>query len=314
MQVCRQIPISAQGPCVLTIGNFDGVHLGHRALLARLRAKADALGLPAVALCFEPHPREYFSLEAAPPRLCSLRRKLQLLSQTGIDRVIVQRFNAAFAQQSADAFISQTLARDLQTRHLMIGDDFRFGRGRDGDFAALLAGGKLHGFTVEAMPTLEVAGERASSSAVREALQAGQIEHAARLLGEPFVVEGRVLPGAQIGRTIGFPTANIQLRQPSLPLAGVFAVTVDGGPFQRAIGAASVGVRPTIGDRLALKLEVFVLDYSGDLYGQRLRVRFWHKVRDEQKYPSLDALKHAIQTDCNEVRNYFAAHPEFVSL
>lgn len=314
MQVCRQTLSSRTGPCVLTIGNFDGVHVGHRALLARLRAKANALGLPAVVLCFEPHPREYLAPDAAPPRLCSLRRKLQLLSQTGVDCVIVQRFDTAFSQLSAQTFIRETLARDLQVRHLMIGDDFRFGRGRDGDFAALCAAGADLGFSVEAMPTLTFANERASSSAIREAMQAGELEHATQMLGDPFVVEGRVLPGEQIGRTIGFPTANIQLRQPSLPLAGVFAVTVDGGPFTRAIGAASVGVRPTIGDKLALKLEVFILDYSGDLYGQRLRVRFWHKVRDEKKYPSLEALKEAIRTDCDEVRQYFAAHPEFVSL
>jgi len=314
MQVCRRTSIAGIGPCVLTIGNFDGVHLGHRALLARLKQKAVAMGLPAVALCFEPHPREFFSPADAPPRLCSLRRKLQLLSQTGIDCVFVQRFDQRFAALDAEQFISQTLVRDLQIRHLMIGDDFRFGRARSGDFDVLRQAGKHFGFSVEAMPTLEIAGERSSSSAVREALQAGEIEHATRLLGEPFVVEGKVLHGDRIGRTIGFPTANIQLRQPSLPLEGVFAVTVDGGPLNKAIGAASVGVRPTIGERLALRLEVFIFDFSGELYGERLRVRFWHKVRNEAKYDSLETLKTAIANDCDEVRRYFAAHPEFVSL
>lgn len=314
MQVCRNIPAVGAGPCVLTIGNFDGVHLGHRALLARLKARADALGLPAVVLCFEPHPREHFAPDTAPPRLCSLRRKLQLLAQTGIDYVIVQRFDEVFASLGAEDFVSRTLVQRLRPQHLIIGDDFRFGRGRGGDFAALCESGRRNGFSVEAMPTLSVSDERASSSAVRECLQRGEIEHATRLLGEPFVVEGRVIQGDRIGRTIGFPTANIHLRQPSLPLAGVFAVTVDGGSLLRAIGAASVGVRPTIGDRLALRLEVFVLDHTGDLYGQRLRVRFWHKVRDEEKYGSLEALKAAISNDCDEVRRYFAAHPEFVSV
>ena len=311
MLVCRDIPKRRIGPCALTIGNFDGVHLGHRALLSRLRAHADALGLPAVVLCFEPHPREFFAPDTAPARLCSLRRKLQLLAQTGIDYVIVQRFNHAFANLEAEDFIAGLLS-SLAPRHLIIGDDFRFGRGRHGDFAALLASGRQHAFAVESLSTLAIEGERASSSAVRERLLRGDIEQANDLLGEPFVVEGRVIGGDRIGRTIGFPTANIHLRQPSLPLAGVFAVTVDGGGLQQALGAASVGVRPTIGDKLALRLEVFVLDYSGELYGQRLRVRFWHKVRDEEKYGSLEALKAAIRKDCDDVRQYFAAHPEFV--
>lgn len=311
MLVCRNLPTRRIGPCVLTIGNFDGVHLGHRALLSRLKAQAVALGLPAVALCFEPHPREFFAPDTAPARLCSLRRKLQLLADTGIDRVIVQRFDRAFSSLSAEDFVA-SLVGCLAPRHLIIGDDFRFGRGRGGDFAGLVESGRRHGFAVESLPTLVIGGERASSSAVREHLQRGDIEGASGLLGEPFVVEGRVMGGDRIGRTIGFPTANIHLRQPSLPLAGVFAVTVEGGGLTRAIGAASVGVRPTIGDKLALRLEVFVLDFSGDLYGQRLRVRFWHKVRDEEKYGSLEALKAAIQQDCDDVRRYFAAHPEFV--
>jgi len=314
MQVCRTFPAAGFGPCVLTIGNFDGVHLGHRALLARLKQKAEAMGLPAVVLCFEPHPREYFSPDTAPPRLCSLRRKLQLLSKTGVDLVVVQRFNQAFASQSAADFIAHTLAQGLKPKHLMIGDDFRFGRGRDGDFKALCESGKHYGFSVESMPTLACQGERASSSAVRVSLGRGDIEHATLLLGEPFVVEGKVMHGDRIGRTIGFPTANIYLRQPSLPLAGVFAVTVDGGPLRHAMGAASVGVRPTIGEKLALRLEVFVLDHSGELYGERLRVRFWHKVRDEEKYGSLDELKAAIAKDCDDVRAYFSAHTEFLSL
>ena len=310
MLLSRKIPIEAQEACVLTIGNFDGVHRGHRALLTRLTDKARELGLPATVLCFEPHPREFFAPASAPPRLCSLRRKLQLFAQAGVDRVIVQRFDAHFAALDANDFIEQVLVRGLQVRHLMIGDDFRFGRGRDGNFAALQAAGERVGFAVEAMHTLEIAEERVSSSAVREALQAGDIEHATRLLGEPFALEGRVQHGDQIGRTISFPTANLQLRQPSLPLSGVFAVRVDGGPLRGAMGAASIGIRPTVGEKLALRLEVFVLDFSGTLYGERLRLSFRHKVAEQRKFDSLAALQTAINGYCDEVRAYFAARPE----
>lgn len=309
MQVFRSLPVQGKRPCVLTIGNFDGVHLGHKALLARLRAKALELDLPATVLCFEPHPREFFAPDTAPPRLCSVWRKLALLQGAGIEQICVQRFDADFAALDADTFVRDVLVEGLQVRHLMIGDDFRFGSGRDGDFTALQAAGKRYGFGVEAMHTLTIAGERVSSSAVREALQNGEIEHATRLLGEPFVVDGRVQQGLQIGRTLDFPTANIGLRQPSLPLSGIFAVTVEGGPLHNAIGAANVGVRPTIGEKLALSLEVFIQDFSGDLYGERLSVRFHHKIRDEVKFDSITALKMAIADDCRRVRTYFEDHP-----
>jgi riboflavin kinase / FMN adenylyltransferase len=294
---------------VLTIGNFDGVHLGHKALLARLRSRAQELGLPATVLCFEPHPREFFAPDNAPPRLCSVRRKLELLETAGVDRVCVQSFDAPFAALDAEEFVRKVLIDGLQVRHLMIGDDFRFGRGRQGDFGVLQAAGTKYGFGVEAMQTQEADGERVSSSAIREAFLAGNIEHATRLLGEPFVVSGRVHHGDEIGRTIGYPTANIGLGQATLPLSGIFAVSVDGGPLHQAMGAANVGVRPTIGDKLALRLEVFVLDYSGDLYGQRLRVRFHHKVRDEEKFDSLEALTTAIDEDCRKVRAFFQTMP-----
>ena len=314
MRIFRGIRAHISEPCVLTIGNFDGVHLGHKALLARVRAKAAELGLPATVLCFEPHPREYFAPDTAPPRLCSMWRKLALLQAAGVDQICVQPFNAMFAELDAETFIHQVLVEGMQVRHLMIGDDFRFGRARQGDFAALEAAGRQYGFTVEAMPTQTVQDERVSSSAVREALQAGEIEHATRLLGEPFVVEGWVQHGDKIGRTIGFPTANIRMRQQTLPLSGIFAVTVDGGGLKHAVGAASIGYRPTIAEGLALRVEVFILDYSGDLYGERLSVRFWHKLRDEMKYDSLDALKAAIGKDCDDVRAWFATHPEYLSL
>ncbi|KAF7599819.1 MAG: riboflavin biosynthesis protein RibF [Candidatus Dactylopiibacterium carminicum] len=314
MRIYRSVRAHLSEPCVLTIGNFDGVHLGHKALLAQLRARADATGLPATVLCFEPHPREFFAPDSAPPRLCSMWRKMALLQAAGVDQICMQRFDARFSGLSAQEFIEQVLVQGMQVRHLMIGDDFRFGRGRDGDFSTLLAAGERHGFAVEAMTTQTVSGERVSSSAVREALQGGEIEHATRLLGEPFVVEGWVQHGDKIGRTIGFPTANIRMRQQTLPLSGIFAVTVDGGPLRHAIGAASIGYRPTIGAGLGLRVEVFVLDFSGDLYGERLSVRFWHKLRDEKKYDTLDALKAAIGKDCDDVRAWFSTHPEYLSL
>ncbi|MBS1210732.1 MAG: riboflavin biosynthesis protein [Proteobacteria bacterium] len=314
MRIFRGIREHTSEPCVLTIGNFDGVHLGHKALLTRVRQKADELGLPATVLCFEPHPREYFAPDTAPPRLCSVWRKMALLQAAGMDQICVQRFDAGFANLDAMEFIEKVLVEGMQVQHLMIGDDFRFGRGRGGDFEALQKAGEYFGFSVEAMHTLEVQNERVSSSAVREALKAGEIEHATRLLGEPFVVEGWVQHGDKIGRTINFPTANIRMRQKTLPLSGIFAVTVDGGPLKNAVGAASIGYRPTIAEGLALRVEVYVLDFSGDLYGERLSVRFWHKLRDEMKFDSLDALKAAIGKDCDDVRAWFSTHPEYLSL
>lgn len=314
MRIYRGIRAGTSEPCVLTIGNFDGVHLGHKALLERTRQKASELGLPATVLCFEPHPREFFAPDTAPPRLCSMWRKMALLQAAGVDQICMQRFDGAFAALGAEDFIQQVIVEGLQARHVIVGDDFRFGRGRGGDFAMLQAAGRAAGFTVEAMGTQEVLGERVSSSAVRAALQAGEIEHATRLLGEPFVVEGWVQHGDKIGRTIGFPTANIRMRQDTLPLSGIFAVTVDGGPLRHAVGAASIGYRPTIAAGLSLRVEVFILDFSGDLYGEKLSVRFWHKLRDEKKYESLDALKAAIGKDCDDVRAWFATHPEYLSL
>lgn len=299
----------------LTIGNFDGVHFGHRALLTRLIADAHARGLPATVLTFEPHPRELFTPDQAPARLSSLREKLAQLEACGVDRVHVCRFNRALASLTADEFIEQILVAGLNTRHLLIGDDFRFGKGRSGDFTHLQAAGKRQGFTVEAMHTVDCAGERVSSSAVRSVLAAGDLEHAARLLGHPYAIAGRVMHGNKIGRTLGFPTANIALKRKKLPLTGVYAVsvsitgtvagTVQTRPMQ---GAASIGFRPTIADGLKPVLEVYLLDFSGDLYGAHLSVNFLHKLRDEAKYDSLDALKDQIARDVAAVRDYFESH------
>ncbi|MCX7174324.1 MAG: bifunctional riboflavin kinase/FAD synthetase [Proteobacteria bacterium] len=308
MLVFRSIPERATTSTILTIGNFDGVHRGLQALLERLTAHARKAALPAAVLTFEPHPREFFAPEQAPARLTSLREKLNLLETSGVDHVYVCHFDARLAALSAETFIERILVQGLATRHLMIGDDFRFGKGRGGDFALLQSAGATRGFTVEAMPTLDWEGERVSSSAVRDALEAGDIEHAGRLLGRPYCIAGRVEQGEKIGRQLGFPTANVQLKRKRLPLAGIFAVTVSGipGSGQPWPGAASLGVRPTLGAGLKPVLEVHLLDFDRSIYGAHVSVNFLHKLRDEAKYNSLDALKAQISLDVDATRNYFA--------
>ncbi|MDP3873295.1 MAG: bifunctional riboflavin kinase/FAD synthetase [Pseudomonadota bacterium] len=308
MQVFRAIPSAADAPVVLTIGNFDGVHLGHQALLAQLVTRAREDRLPAAVMTFEPHPREFFTHERRPTRLTSLREKLELFAEAGVDRVYVCRFNARFAALSAQAFIDDLLVRGLGVRHLIIGDDFRFGRGREGDFERLRAAGQQHGFSLATMATISVDGERASSSAVRGALEHGDLVRAEALLGRPYEISGRVEHGQQIGRQLGFPTANVQIRQRSLPLSGIFAVTVTGAGLLGAQGAASVGVRPTIADGLRPTCEVHLLDRTVDLYDRRVSVRFRHKMRDEMRYEGLDALREAIAKDVADIRHWFAVH------
>jgi riboflavin kinase/FMN adenylyltransferase len=306
MLVFRTIPDRAVSPTVLAIGNFDGLHLGHRALLERLTGKAHELGLPASVMTFEPHPRELFTPEQAPARLTSLREKLGLLAASGIERVYVLHFSRKLAALSAEEFIGKVLIRGLAVKHLMIGDDFRFGRGRAGDFAMLQEAGRDAGFGVEAMHTIDIDGERVSSSAVREALAAGNLEHAARLLGRPYNISGRVIHGNKIGGRIGYPTANIQLQRKRVALTGVFAVTVSGLGPDRLPGAASLGVRPTLGDALKAVLEVHLLDFNRRIYGEHVTVHFLHKLRDEMKFASLEALSAQIERDVAATRDYFA--------
>lgn len=306
MQVFRTIPERATGSTVLAIGNFDGLHLGHRALIDRLTAKARELGLPSAIMTFEPHPRELFSPEQAPARLTSLREKLALIDACDVDRVYVCHFNRKLAALDAGEFVQRLLVRGLAVRHLIIGDDFRFGRGRGGDFAMLRQAGVEHGFGVEAMDTIDLDGERVSSSLLREVLAAGELEHAARLLGRPYNISGRVVHGDKIGRGLGFPTANVQLKRKRVPLSGVFAVTVSGVDKRHLPGAASLGVRPTVGAGLRPTLEVHLLDFDRDIYGHHVTVHFLHKLRDEAKYDSLSALTAQIQQDVAATRAYFA--------
>jgi riboflavin kinase/FMN adenylyltransferase len=299
----------ARGRCALTIGNFDGVHRGHRALIDRVTAKARELGLTSCVLTFEPHPREFFARDAAPARLTRLRDKLELIAAAGVKRVHVARFDARFAALPAARFIEDVLVRGLGMRWLAVGRDFRFGERRSGDFAMLEDAGLRLGFRVEAMPDVLFEDERVSSSAVRAALQAGDLRGAERLLGHPYTISGRVAHGAKLGRGLGFPTANIVLRR-TAPISGIFAVEVEGEGLAgaRRAGVASVGRRPTVNPVPIPLLEAHLFDWEGDLYGSHIKVRFLKKLRDEEKYDGLPALQAAIAADAKEAREYFEAH------
>lgn len=307
MQVTHGFVPLGGGPVGLTIGNFDGVHLGHRAMLQRLVEKTREMQLPCGVLTFEPHPREFFSPLAAPARLSRLREKLEMLAEAGIHRTHVLRFGARLASLAAGRFVDEVLVRGLGVRWLLVGRDFRFGARRAGDFALLqAAAGK--GFSVEAMGDVLHAGERISSSSVRASLAAGDLAAAARLLGRSYSMSGRVAHGEKLGRTLGFPTANIVLRRRP-PLAGVFAVECELEETHTVLrGVASVGRRPTVRENAAPLLEVHLFDWNGDLYGRHLRVTFLRKLRDEEKYDGLDALRAAIARDADEARDYFRKH------
>lgn len=304
MRVFRGYSRPVPAPVVLAIGNFDGVHLGHSALIKRLAYVAEQHELAPTVLTFEPHPREFFAPDSAPARLTTLREKLELLGECGARQVVICPFNAAFAALSADEFVEQVLVRGCQVQHLIIGDDFRFGCGRAGDFAMLQDAGQRFGFAVEAMGSVLADGERVSSSAVRRALLAGNMEHAARLLGRPYIIDGQVSHGQKLGRQIGFATANLRIKHNPLPMTGVFAVEVDGLGNKPLPGVANLGIRPTVGGTRPL-LEVHLFDFDRDIYGAHISVRFVHKLRDEQRFPNIDALKAQIAADAAAARAFF---------
>ena len=291
--------------CVATVGNFDGVHLGHQAVLGQLAEKADELGLPLVVITFEPQPQEYFRPDAAPPRLTRLREKVQALRRYAVDRVLVLRFDARFAAQAPDEFIDRVLVNGLGVRYLVIGDDFRFGRQRAGDFSMLCAAGEQHGFEVVNMHTFSLDSARVSSTRVREALDAGDLNAAEKLLGRPYRMSGRVAHGDEKGRTIGFPTANIHLHRKATPLRGVFAVELYGVHGEPLPGVANLGTRPTVCGMRTL-LEVHLFDFERDIYGAHVHVEFLHKLRDEQRFDSFEALKQQIHTDAAQARAFLA--------
>ncbi len=311
MRITRGIPLAASSPLALTIGNFDGVHLGHRAMLDELARAAQRLKVPSCVMIFEPQPREFFAPDQAPARLTSLREKLELLAQSGLDRAHVCRFNYAFAQIAAEAFIERVLVHGLGVRWLQVGDDFRFGSRRAGDFVMLKREAPRLGYEVQSLPSVMVDGIRVSSTAVREALAGGDCARAARYLGRPYSISGRVVRGDQLGRTLGYPTANVQLKHNRPPVEGIFAVEVHGarghaGGVVR--GAASLGVRPTVKAKgAAAVLEVYLFDFNENIYGRHLRVNFLHKLRNEEKFASLETLKRQIALDVENAKAYFAA-------
>ena len=290
--------------CALTIGNFDGVHLGHQAILRHLRTKADELHLPMVVMLFEPQPREYFCTENAPARLMRLRDKLRYLKQAGVDMVIVAKFDRTFADLPAQQFIEDWLVRKLNVKFLSIGDDFKFGAKRQGNFALLQQAGEQFGFVVEDSRSFCLNELRISSTAIREALANDDLTLAEKLLGRPYRILGRVIHGNQLGRTIGFPTANIRLHRQVNPVKGVYAVKVrlKSGAFFN--GVANIGTRPTINGVNQL-LEAHLFDFQGDLYGEWLDVELCHKIRNEMKFPSFEDLKAQIAQDVETAKNVF---------
>jgi riboflavin kinase/FMN adenylyltransferase len=287
--------------CVATIGNYDGVHLGHQHIIAALRERASALGVPAVVVTFEPTPREHFEGAAAPSRLTRLREKLEALESCGVDRAVVLRFDDRMRGMGADEFVGRLLVEGLGVRHVVVGHDFHFARRREGTIETLRAAGAVHGFSVEEVGQFLVDGERVSSSLVREALNRGDLDRATRLLGRSYRMAGRVRLGKRLGRQLGYPTANLALHRKVVPLWGIFAVRASGAGLVDHPAVASLGTRPTV-DGTDPLLEVHLFDWDGDLYGRYLNVDFVARLRDEQKFASLDALVEQMHRDAAAAR------------
>jgi riboflavin kinase/FMN adenylyltransferase len=290
--------------CVLTIGNFDGVHHGHQVLLAHLIAKSEELGVPSMLMTLEPAPREFFAGETVPARLTRFREKVTLLEPTGLHRILCLPFNERIASIPAEWIVEDLLHNQLGIRYIVVGDDFRFGKGAAGDYRMLQAAGERYGFEVSHIGTLTFDHERVSSTRIRECLSVGDFALAEKLLGHPYFIMGRVVYGRQLGRKLGIPTANIQLQRYRAALEGVFAVSVRGLEKEYQ-GVANVGIRPTVDGREPL-LEVHIFDFDRDIYGTLLTVEFRHKIRDEIAFDGLDALKAQIQEDQRTARAWFA--------
>ncbi|MHB1677939.1 MAG: bifunctional riboflavin kinase/FAD synthetase [Sulfuriferula sp.] len=297
-------PRIAHGSAV-TVGNFDGLHLGHQTMLRQLVATAHARQLTPCAITFEPHPREFFTPAQAPARLSNLRDKLEGLRRMGIEHVHICNFNHTLAHMPAIQFIEQILVGGLHMEYLLIGDDFRFGAQRTGDFALLQRQSMKQDYVLDAMQSVTVNDLRISSTAVRNALAAGQFDVAQRLLGRPYHMSGRVIHGEKLGRKLGFPTANLSIRHTNLPLSGVFVVQVRGLGAEPLPAVASLGVRPTVNQTLRPLLEIHLLNFNDDIYGRILQIDFLAKLRNEEKYPSLTALTQQIQRDVACAQDYF---------
>lgn len=321
MKIYRGFKLPGTG-CALTIGNFDGVHRGHQAMLALLNNEARHRGVPSCAMTFEPHPRDYFAAitgkpALAPARIATLRDKLHELAQCGVDQCVVLPFDARLSSLPPRTFIDEVLVRGLGARYVLVGDDFRFGAKRAGDYALLDAAGQIAGFDVARMNSYEVHGLRVSSSAVREALTEGRMQDAAALLGRPYSISGHVVHGRKLGRDLGFRTLNLRFAHWKPAASGIFAVRVFGLGAQALTGVANLGIRPSLdpadvnGGRVLL--ETYCLDWPAALgaeggYGKIIRVELLHKLHDELRYDSLDALKAGITKDCADARAWFAAH------
>lgn len=309
MQVCRRASSKPEVPIALTIGNFDGVHLGHQAMLTRLKQVAQQLHIASCVMTFEPHPREFLTPHQAPTRLTSLREKLELLAESGIDRVQIYPFNHDFAKIDAATFITCILQQKLAVRWLLVGDDFRFGEKRAGDVEMLTKySTHSNNFKIEIMPSYSVDGLRVSSTAIRKALACGDLKLAERLLGRPYSISGRVVDGDKLGKQIGFPTANIQLKHNHPPLTGIFVVAVSATHSSLPAtmhGVASLGIRPTTHTNGKPVLEVHLFDFCNEIYGHHLRVHFLYKLRNEEKYPDLETLTKQIKRDIDNAKDYF---------
>lgn len=290
--------------CVATIGNFDGVHLGHQTVLGQVATKAAELNLPSQVIIFEPLPREFFMAKRAPARLTRFREKVQALQRFSVDRLLCLRFDRTLAEMPAERFIERVLVDGLAVRYLVVGDDFRFGKNRQGNFSVLQASGRKHGFTVAHMHTFEVDAARVSSTRIRTALQSGQLTVAEKLLGRPYRMSGRVVHGDKLGKEIGFPTANVQLGRQVSPIKGVFAVEVFGLNTEPMYAVANVGNRPTV-HGMENRLEAHILDFNMDIYGQQVHVDFLYKIRDEVKFASIEALKRQIAADVSAAQTFF---------
>ena len=305
MRILRHLPTRPVVPVALTIGNFDGVHLGHRAMVGLLTEAASQRRLVSCVMTFEPHPREFFAPDRAPTRLTSLREKLELLGKLGVEQVHVRRFDYDFARVTAAEFVERVLVAGLGVRWVLVGDDFRFGARRQGDVAMLREALAPKGVEVAQLPTVLLDGIRVSSTEVRERLARGDLHGAAQLLGRPYSISGRVVGGEQLGKRLGYPTANLQMKHNRPPLTGIFVVEVLGLGQQPLQGVASLGVRPTVKDGGPPVLEVHLLDFARDIYGTHLQVRFLHKLRDEEKFADLDVLKRQIARDVEDARRFF---------
>lgn len=291
--------------CVLTIGNFDGVHLGHRAVIENLARRGRELNLPTAIMLFEPQPLEYFLTDNAPSRLMRLREKILALSKLPVENVVIVRFNRTLANYEPEQFIEDILLKKLNVKHLVIGDDFHFGKARRGNFNLLKEHGEKLGFSIEKSTSFRLTDVRVSSTKIRDALNADDLQLARELLGQQYSICGRVAHGDKLGRTLGFPTANIKLLRRNTPIRGVFAVTMTGIDNQVFQGVANVGIRPTIDGNRKVILETHLFDFNQDIYGRYVSVQFQHKLRHEMRFNSLEQLQKQIRLDIEAAKVFF---------